>query len=695
MLPPGRGFVVRAGRPCSSRLLAPPHVMSRILLTSALPYANGSIHLGHLVEYVQSDIFTRAHRLAGTEILHVCADDTHGTPIEMNARRQGITPEELIARSYDEHSAAFAAFDVSFDIFGSTNDPVNREMAEFVYGQLKERGYIVKESRAQMYSPTLGRFLSDRMVKGTCPKCGTEDQYGDNCEQCGTTYEPTALLNPRVAETGETPELRDTENLYVTLSAFDTFLREWLERSVPQESTRKFVLSWLDGGLMNWCISRDAPYFGFEIPGEPGKYFYVWLDAPIGYVSMTKQWCDANGQDWRTWWGPDADTRVVHNIGKDIVYFHTLFWPAMLHAAELKTPDEVRVHGMLTVNGTKMSKSRGTFINAATYLEHLDPEYLRFYYASKLAGTSDDIDLHLEEFVARVNAELVNNVVNLCSRVTKFIEKRFDGAVVPFDAASEPLCAKIAEGLAHARAAYAAWDTRAAIRSIVEVGDAVNQYMQDAAPWAVIKDDPAEAQRLCSVVLHGATAVMAALVPVTPRLTARYAAALGESQLSWAHADPTWQPTSVGGPDTLLDRVDADAVAAIVEASKPTAEPAASPDAIEVEAFEDEIEFPDFAKVDLRVGVVEAATFVEGASKLLQLTVHCGKRINVFAGVRSAYPDPSVLVGRRVVVVANLKPRKMRFGVSEGMLLATSGPNDEGLQLVHPDASTLGGWTVR
>lgn len=671
--------------------------MSRILLTSALPYANGSIHIGHLVEYVQSDIFTRAHRMAGTEIVHVCADDTHGTPIEMNARRQGITPEELIARSFDEHTRDFAAFDVDFDHYDSTNTDTNRELAERIYGALRDQGYVVKQSNQQMYSPELGRFLADRMVKGICPVCGAEDQYGDSCEVCGSTYEPTELVNPRVSETGETPEWRETENLYVELGKFADFLRDWLQTGVTQESTRKFVEAWLDGGLQNWCISRDAPYFGFEIPGEPGKFFYVWLDAPIGYIAATKRWCEAKGEDWWSWWGPDADVDVIHNIGKDIVYFHTLFWPAMLKAAGFKVPKRVRVHGMLTVNGTKMSKSRGTFIKAATYLEHLDPDYLRFYYASKLSDSVDDIDLHLEDFVSKVNAELVNNLVNLSSRVMKFIEKRFDGEVAAFDPADESVCAQIADSLAKARHCYTTWDTRRAVQHIIDAGNAANQYMQEKEPWKLIKSDPEAAARVCAVALHGAVAAMAALTPVTPSLSKRFAAAIGVDELTWEHADATWRPEKVVAPDTLLARMEMSAVEAMVEQSKAESAPAdPTPDyAVDVESFGDEISFDDFAKVDLRIGVVEEASFVEGAKKLLQLRVHCGKRINVFAGVRSAYPDPSVLVGRRVVVVANLKPRKMRFGVSEGMLLATSADDDTGLQLVHPSEDALAGWTVR
>ena len=669
--------------------------MSKILLTSALPYANGQIHLGHMVEHVQSDIFARYHRSIGTDIRYFCADDTHGTAIELSAEKQGITPEEFIEQIWKDHTRDFAGFGISYDHYYTTHSPENRELSGLVYGALKDGGHIVRQTNMQMYSEKLGRFLNDRMVKGTCPFCNTPDQYGDVCENCNKTYDPMQLIEPFDVVTGERPVPRETENICVQLDHFDGFLREWIQTGVPQPAVRKFVDSWLDGdgGLQNWCISRDAPYFGFPIPGETDKFFYVWLDAPIGYIAATKSFADARGEDWREWWGPDADAKIIHVIGKDIIYFHTLFWPTMLKAAGLKTPDLVHTHGFLTVNREKMSKSRGTFINAKTYLEHLDPEYLRFYFAVKLHDGVDDIDLNLEDFVTRVNADLVNNVVNLASRVTKFIAKRFDGKVAEFDPANYPVVAQVADKLAQAKKHYAAWDFRDAVRRIVEAGDIVNEYFQAAGAWTVIKEDPEEAARICAVALHGATALMTALTPITPALAGRYAAAMGLEKLEWEHADASWRPATITAPETLLDRLDDDAVNAMVEASKSA--PTTPDHAIEVDEFAPEITFDDFAKVDLRVGVIEAASTVEKADKLLQLTVHCGKRINVFAGVRKAYPDPSVLVGRRVVVVANLKPRKMRFGMSEGMLLAMSGPDDEGLQLVNPSDDAKGGWTVR
>jgi methionyl-tRNA synthetase len=666
--------------------------MSKILLTAALPYANGSIHLGHMVEHVQADIFARFHRSIGTEIAFVCADDTHGTAIELRAERENLTPEQLIDGVWHEHTRDFADFGITFDHYHTTHSPENKRFAETIYAALRDGDHLVRRVVTQMYSESLGRFLNDRMVKGTCPNCGAKDQYGDVCEVCNKTYEPTDLIEPYDVVSGTAPVLRETENIYVRLSDFDAMLRQWMKTGIAQDPVRKFVDGWLESGLEDWCISRDAPYFGFAIPDEPGKFFYVWLDAPIGYIAATESWANQRGLDWRDWWAADADTRIIHIVGKDIVYFHTLFWPAMLHAAGLKTPERVQVHGFLTVNREKMSKSRGTFVNARTYLDHLDPDYLRFYYAAKLHSGIDDLDLSLEDFVTRVNADLVNNLVNLASRVTKFIEKRFDGEVASFSPSNYPIVATIAAKLGEARDAYATWEYRDAIRRIVETGDAVNEFFQAAQPWSLIREDEAEARRVCAVALHGATATLAALAPVTPHLAGRYAAALGVEKLSWEHADAGWRPERVTAPETLLDRVDAEHVNAMIEASRVTVQPDY---ALDVAEFEPTISFDDFAKIDLRVGVIEEARTVEGADKLLQLTVHCGKRINVFAGIRSAYPEPAQLVGKRALVVANLAPRKMRFGTSEGMLLAMSGPDDEGLQLVHPDASALGGWRVR
>lgn len=672
--------------------------MSRVLITSALPYANGPIHLGHLVEHIQTDIYARFRRLLGDEVLHLCADDTHGTGIELNARKMGITPEELVAKSYDDHVRDFDAFGIGFDLYYSTNSPENKELAEKIYVALRDAGHVKKLASMQMYAENLGRFLPDRWVKGTCPNCGAKDQYGDQCSACNKAYEPSDLIDPVDAIEGKTPVLKETHQLYVTLSDFTGFLQEWIEKGVPQSATRKFVDNWIDGGLEDWCISRDAPYFGFEIPGEPGKFFYVWLDAPIGYVAATKKYCADRNSDYMSWWGPDSDAEVIHVIGKDIVYFHTLFWPVMLSAAGFRPPSRIHAHGFLTVNGEKMSKSKGTFVRAETYLRHLDPMWLRFYFASKLSNGIEDMDLNLSDFVHRVNADLVNNALNLATRVTKFIASRFDGDPGAFTPAAWPVVQEVSDGLSDYRALMLDFDYRAAMRRIAEVGDHVNTFFQDAAPWAVIKEDEARAHEICAVALHCATALLTALAPIVPDVAARYAAALGVSELRWEFASPQWRPKRVDAPERLLDRLDLPNVEAMIEDSRENDAVVAEDDNAmnpNLEALKDEITFDDFAKVDLRIGVVKSAEFVEGADKLLRLKVDIGREIQIFAGVRKAYPEPEALVGKRVLCVANLKPRKMRFGMSEGMLLATSDPDDTGLQLVHGPDAAAAGWTVR
>jgi methionyl-tRNA synthetase len=541
--------------------------MARHLITSALPYANGPIHLGHMVEYVQTDIRARFLRMEGHEVLYVCADDTHGTPIELSAHKLGITPEEVIARSYKDHTRDFAAFRVAFDEYYTTNSSENKDFASRIYRSLRDAGHTEKKVSQQLYSEGLGRFLSDRMVRGTCPRCGAGDQYGDACEVCKTTYEPTELLNPVDAIEGKIPTLRETEHIYVRLADFTNYLEEWIQNCVPQESVRNLLRAWIDGGLKSWCISRDAPYFGFEIPDEPGKFFYVWLDAPVGYMAATRHWCERNGKDWRDYWGADSDVEITHVIGKDIVYFHTLFWPAMLHAGGFRAPTQVRAHGFLTVDGVKMSKSRGTFIKAATYLRHLDADYLRFYYATRIGIGVEDIDIQVNDFVARINADLINNCVNLASRVTKFVDKRFGGKVVPFDPGLYRVCGVVDNGIAAVRGLYDQWDFRGAVRKITEIGDAVNLFFQEAEPWKLINTDPDEAQRVCSVALYGTTSIMTALAPICPGLAERYAAAIGVPVLTWEHAHPAFQPSHVYGPDRLLNRLESTCFQGILEES--------------------------------------------------------------------------------------------------------------------------------
>ena len=675
--------------------------MTKHLITAALPYANGPIHLGHLVEHVQTDMYARFLRSIGEDVLFVCADDTHGTGIELNAKSQGITPEALVAESYTDHVRDFAGFNISFDIYTSTNTPENKMLAEQVYAGLKKGGHVVRKTSRQMYSTSMGRFLPDRWVKGTCPYCKSTDQYGDQCESCKRTYETSDLIDPVDAIEGKTPVIRETDQLYVKLEDFREFLPEWIKEGVPQSSVKNFINSWLDGDLNDWCISRDAPYFGFEIPGETNKFFYVWMDAPIGYIASTKHYCDQNDLDWMDYWGPESDTKITHVIGKDIVYFHTLFWPAMLKAAELKTPHRVQVHGFLTVNGSKMSKSRGTFVKASKYLEYLDPDYLRFYYAAKLSDSIDDIDLNLTDFVGRVNADLVNNVVNFCSRVTKFIDKRFGGetiaSLIPTLSEDIEFVEELHDKLRYVRLDFAGFQFARGIRRITELGAMVNTYFQQSAPWKEIKTDPRRAQEICTIGLYGAIALMTALSPVVTSLTDRFAKVVGRESLPWSLTEKFWVPKTIQVAKSLLVRIDAKILEQILEESKKENAPNlfSTDDVEERDDFKPEITFDDFSQLDLRVGVIGSAQMVKGAKKLLKLSVHCGKKLTIFAGIRSAYPDPSVLVGQRALVVANLKPRKMRFGVSEGMLLATSAENGADLQLALLNTALKGGWTVK
>ena len=664
----------------------------RILVTAALPYANGSIHIGHLVEYLMTDIYVRALRMAGEDAIYVCADDTHGTPIELSARKAGVTPEAFVAKIAEEHARDFAAFDIHFDHYDSTNSEENRRWAYEIYEKLKAGGHVERRSLEQLYDPEAQRFLPDRFVRGKCPKCGAPDQYGDVCEVCASTYEPTDLVEPYSVISGAKPVLRSSEHLFVRLSDFTPFLREW--SAVPgrmQPEIHRFIQSWLEQGLEQWCISRDAPYFGFEIPGEKDKYFYVWLDAPVGYISSSERWAQKVGKPdaadalWRR-----GEGKIVHVIGKDIIYFHTLFWPAMLKAAGLKTPDHVHVHGMLTVNGVKMSKSRGTFIQAATFREYVDPLYLRYYFASKIGPSAEDIDLSLEELVNRVNAELVNNLANLVARGVSFLATKLGGHYGSLAPDSTHHFERVRQLVVDAREAYRRFDLAGAVRAGVEIASLGNKLFQDGAPWALAKTDEHAARQLvtlCLNIARSATVVVAPAVPGFARKVYPMLGLEGEPQ-SFAEAEIfELVERPVGTPGRIIDRLERAALERVVEASKPPeAAEASSPEAsakggakaaakapakIEVPPLAPEITIDDFGKIDLRVGLVLAADTVEGAKKLLRLTIDVGEARprNVFAGIREAY-EPAQLVGRRVAVVANLKPREMRFGVSEGMVLA-------------------------
>jgi len=667
----------------------------KILVTSALPYANGSIHLGHLVEYIQTDIWVRFQKLRGMDCTYVCADDAHGTAIMLKAEQLGHSAEQQIANVKAEHEADFAAFNIAFDNYHSTHSTENHELSNMIYGRLKANGHIATRNITQAYDPEKQLFLADRYIKGTCPKCKTEDQYGDNCEKCGATYSPMDLINPKSAISGATPVAKDSEHFFFTLPEFSDFLKGWTRAGHLQDEVANKMAEWLDAGLQAWDISRDAPYFGFEIPGEPGKYFYVWLDAPIGYIASLKNLLDKKGEDWYEYWKPDSTAEVYHFIGKDIVNFHALFWPAMLHSANLRTPTKVCVHGFLTVNGTKMSKSRGTFINARTYLDHLNPEYLRYYFAAKLTSNVDDIDLNLEDFIQRVNSDLVGKVVNIASRTAKFINNA--GGVLATEVADAALWQQFVDGGETIANYYETRDYSKAMREIMALADAANEYIAAQEPWKLAKQAGAEAQTqaVCTLGINMFHALLTYLKPVLPALTADAEAFLGET-LNWTAPISFRAGEKINEFKPLLTRIEKDKVDAMIDASKEalvTAAPKVEEKTSAIEPIGDEIEFTDFAKIDLRIALIANAEHVEGSDKLLRLTLDLGGETrNVFSGIKSAY-DPKDLVGKLTVVVANLKPRKMKFGMSEGMVLA-AGPGDKEIYLLEPHTGATPGQRV-
>ncbi|QPN46580.1 methionine--tRNA ligase [Priestia aryabhattai] len=676
----------------------------QILVTSALPYANGSIHLGHMLEYIQTDMWVRFQKMRGNQCIYVCADDAHGSAIMLRAEKEGITPEQLIANVQAEHSSDFADFLVDFDNFHSTHSEENRELSSLIYSRLRDAGHIATRSVTQYFDPEKGMFLADRFIKGTCPKCAADDQYGDNCEKCGATYAPTELKNPKSAISGATPVLRDSQHFFFKLPDFQAMLQQWTRSGTLQDAVANKLAEWLDSGLEEWDISRDAPYFGFEIPGEPGKYFYVWLDAPIGYMASFKNLCARRPElDFDAFWNKDSKAELYHFIGKDIVNFHALFWPAMLEGAGLRKPTAVNVHGYLTVNGAKMSKSRGTFIKARTYLDHLQPEYLRYYYAAKLGRGVDDLDLNLEDFVQKVNSDLVGKVVNIASRCAGFIHKGNDGVMVAGDAAPELTEAFLtaAPGIAEA---YEARDFGRAMREIMALADRANAWIADKAPWSLAKQEGKqdEVQAICAQGINLFRQLVIFLKPVLPVLAADAEAFLNVAPLAWSDHLSRLESHKLNPFKPLMSRIEPAKVEAMIAASKEdllAAEGQAQAPAGNGELAKDplsaEIEFDTFAAVDLRVALIVKAEAVPGADKLLQLTLDIGdERRNVFSGIKSAYPDPSRLEGRLTMMVANLKPRKMRFGVSEGMVMA-AGPGGEEIYLLSPDSGAKPGQRIK
>lgn len=689
----------------------------KILVTSALPYANGSIHLGHLVEYIQTDIWVRFQKMQGHTVHYVCADDTHGTPIMLRAEKEGITPEALIANVHQEHSADFKEFLVEFDNYYSTNSDENKVLSQGIYKALKANGKIATKTIEQFFDPVKNMFLPDRFIKGECPKCHAKDQYGDSCEVCGATYNPTELINAYSAVSGAAPVRKETEHYFFKLSECEQFLKDWTRseaikgKPTLQGEAANKMGEWFENGLNDWDISRDAPYFGFEIPDAPGKYFYVWLDAPIGYMASFKNLCDKQGLNFDEYWAKDSKTELYHFIGKDILYFHALFWPATLEFSAHRKPTQIFAHGFLTVNGEKMSKSRGTFITARSYLDHIkNPEYLRYYYAAKLNSTMEDIDLNLEDFVARVNSDLVGKYINIASRTAGFINKRFAGQLKPSQ--NNAIVAEIKAAATVVAEAYAEREYGKALREIMRLADVANGFVAEKAPWVMAKQvgQDAALQEVCSDALELFRLLTLYLKPVLPKLAAEIEQFLNIAPLTWASVGASLAENhAINAYEHLITRIDPKAIEAMTEANKEnlTATPAPQPHSeqrhaahqqneVKAETVETEyISIDDFTKVDLRIAKIVNAEHVEGAEKLLKLTLDIGeeKHRQVFAGIKSAY-DPETLKGRLTVMVANLAPRKMKFGMSEGMVLAASDERG-GPYILSPDSGAQAGMRVK
>jgi len=683
-----------------------------ILVTSALPYANGNIHIGHLVEYIQTDIWVRFQKMRGHTCNYVCADDTHGTAIMLRAEKEGITPQQLIDKTHGEHHRDFKGFHIAFDNYYSTNSDENRELSQGIYRKLRDKGLIEIRSIEQLYDPDKKLFLADRFIKGECPKCHAQDQYGDACEACGATYAPTDLIKPYSTVSGATPVKKTTEQYFFKLGECADFLKQWTRAGHLQHEAANKMAEWLDSGLQSWDISRNAPYFGFEIPDAPGKYFYVWLDAPIGYMASFKNLCAQKGLDFDSYWKEGASPELYHFIGKDILSFHALFWPAVLAFSGYRTPTKIFAHGFLTVGGQKMSKSRGTFITAESYLQQgLNPEWLRYYFAAKLNSTMEDIDLNLDDFVARVNSDLVGKYVNIASRAAGFISKRFDGKLAERIAPAE-LITQVAAAAPQIAELFEAREYAKALREIMMLTNLVNQYVDEKKPWELAKNSTASAElhEVCSVSLNLFRLLSIYLKPVLPQVVRQVEGFLAIPPLTWADAGTLLLGHTIQPYQHLMTRVEPKQIDALLAANKESLAPTTHSPARHAEAQVHHaapadtkqtmpesplIAIDDFSKIDLRIAKIVNAEHVEGAEKLLKLTLDIGeeKPRTVFAGIKAAY-DPSSLVGRLTVMVANLAPRKMKFGLSEGMVLAASGEGP-GLYILSPDSGAQPGMRVK
>ena len=682
----------------------------KMLVTCALPYANGAIHLGHMLEHIQADIWVRFQRMRGHEVHFVCADDAHGTPIMLNAAKQGITPEQLIEKAKTDHVADFKGFNISFDNYHSTHSEENRELTTAMYKKLKENGFIKSRVISQLFDPEKQMFLPDRFVKGTCPKCKAEDQYGDNCEVCASTYSPMDLINPRSVVSGATPIVKESEHFFFDLPAFEEMLKAWTRSGSLQSEIANKMQEWFESGLQQWDISRDAPYFGFPIPDAENKFFYVWLDAPIGYMASFKNLCDRTGLDYQSFWQKDSTAELYHFIGKDIVYFHSLFWPAMLEGCEQRKPTNIFAHGYVTVDGVKMSKSRGTFIQASTYLKHIDPECLRYYYAAKLNERIEDLDLSLTDFIQRVNSDIVNKLVNLASRNSGFIAKRFEGKLAT-SLDDQALFAEFVAQSEQIAAHYEAREFNKAIRVIMDLCDKANKYIDDKAPWVIAKEEgkEAELQAVCSMGIELFRILMSYLKPVLPQLAERAEAFL-QSELRWDNIDQPLLGHSVAPFKSLFTRLEQKQIDAVIEETKALFAEASKAEektkqAVkkvenianngEIEPILPEITIDDFAKLDLRVAKVISCEAVPESNKLLKFQLDLGDhQRQVFSGIKAAYNNPEELNGRFVIMVANLAPRKMKFGLSEGMILS-AGTGGSDLFLLSGDEGIRAGMQVK
>jgi methionyl-tRNA synthetase len=671
----------------------------KLFITSALPYANGDLHLGHILEHTQSDIYARINRSVGREVKYLCAEDSHGAPIMLRAEIEGITPEEFVEQTRATHWGILQSFNFSYEHYHTTHSKENLEMVNQIYTNLKNNGHIDTKIVEQLFDPEKKMFLADRFIIGECPKCGAEDQYGDNCENCAATYNATEVINPRSTISGATPILKESLHYFVNLNNFSGMLQQWMKNGALQEQVVNKLSEWFDAGLQSWDISRDAPYFGFKIPGTEDKYFYVWLDAPVGYLACLKYVCEQNGEDMNSWIGKDANSEMVHFIGKDILYFHSLFWPAMLYGANMKVPDSVFVHGFVTVNGKKMSKSRGTFINASTYLKHFQPDYLRYYYASKLSDKIVDIDLNLEDFVSKVNSDLVGKIVNIASRCAGFVVKKFDSQLSS-ELHNPNLYQQFIDNSDEILELFLSRKYSAAIRIIMSLADLANQYISDMEPWQMIKDESkqTDTHQVCSTGINLFRVLISWLTPVVPVTSAKAAEFLNVDLSDWNDIKAPLLNHKINKFKPLITRIDMETVEKMIEDSKEDLKAVVEPTTITGPLADDpiseEISFDDFAKVDLRVAKIIDAQHVKGADKLLQLTLDLGGlKKNVFAGIKSAY-TPEDLIGKNTVMVANLAARKMRFGLSEGMVLA-AGSGDSDLFILEPDNGALPGMRVK